>query len=111
AQLPFWIERLGFSKTAEVPHGGAIGFAILQLGDAEVMLQSRASVADDIAALSAEPWRSALYVEIEDLERTKRALGDVPRFLEERTTFYGMREIGVRDPAGNAVILAQRASG
>jgi hypothetical protein len=28
--------------------------------------------------------------------------------MEERTTFYGMREIGVFDPAGHIVIFAKR---
>jgi len=108
--LPFWCERLGFTKTVEVPHGDRLGFAILEHGGVELMLQSRASVADDIAALAKEPSRSMLFIEIESLDDVKRALGDWPRFLEERTTFYGTREIGVRDPAGNAVILAQRVT-
>jgi uncharacterized glyoxalase superfamily protein PhnB len=32
-----------------------------------------------------------------------------PIALPERTTFYGMREIGVIDPAGHTVIFAARA--
>jgi hypothetical protein len=28
--------------------------------------------------------------------------------MEDRTTFYGMREIGVRDPDGHIVIFAKR---
>ena len=32
-----------------------------------------------------------------------------PITMPERTTFYGMREIGVFDPAGNIVIFAVRA--
>lgn len=105
--LPFWLERLGFEKSVEVPHGDALGFAILLHGAVEVMLQSRASVADDIAALAPGPHRAALFVEVESLDAVKAALGDWPRFLEERTTFYGMREIGVRDPDGNALIFAE----
>ena len=27
--LPFWVDALGFTKTVEVPHEGALGFAIL----------------------------------------------------------------------------------
>jgi hypothetical protein len=30
--LPFWVERLGFTKTIEVPHGNKIGFVALQKG-------------------------------------------------------------------------------
>ena len=39
ACLPFWIARLGFEKTVEVPHEGSLGFVILVRDGAEVMLQ------------------------------------------------------------------------
>jgi len=63
-----------------------------------------------VPALAKEASRTLLFVEIESLDDVKKALGDWPRLFEERATFYGTREIGVRDPAGNAVILAQRLS-
>src|SRR5258706_12929178 len=44
--LPFWCDRLGFARTVEVPHGDSLGFVILQLQGAELMLQSRASAGD-----------------------------------------------------------------
>jgi len=37
-----------------------------------------------------------------------RRLGCYPIAREERTTFYGMREIGVFDPGGQIVIFAKR---
>src|SRR3984893_19572441 len=46
--LPFWIERLGFQKTAEVPEGDKLGFIILVKGNVEVMYQTGASVAKDL---------------------------------------------------------------
>ncbi len=30
--LPFWVDKLGFTKTIEVPHGNKIGFVALQKG-------------------------------------------------------------------------------
>jgi hypothetical protein len=33
----------------------------------------------------------------------------LPLVFDERTTFYGAREICVRDPAGNVVVFAQFA--
>ena len=35
--LPFWVDRLGCEKTAEVPHEDALGFVILKHGDVELM--------------------------------------------------------------------------
>jgi uncharacterized glyoxalase superfamily protein PhnB len=107
--LPFWCERLGFARQVEVPHGDVLGFVILNRGPVEVMLQSRASVRDDIAALADDSYRSALYVEVEDLAPIRRATKGMKTLFEERTTFYGAREIGVRDPEGNAVLFAEAA--
>ena len=42
-----------------------------------------------------------------DLDAVDRALEDVPRALPRRRTFYGMDEIGVREPGGHVVMFAQ----
>ena len=109
--LPVWCDRLGFVRTAEVPHGDALGFVILANGATELMIQSRASVAADLPALARDPAGSSLFVEVEDLAAVRDAVRDLEPLFEERTTFYGAREIGVRDPAGNAVVLAQFGAG
>ena len=108
--LPFWCERLGFARQVEVPHGTVLGFVILTSGAVEVMLQSRASVRDDIKALAEDSYRSALYIEVGDLTPIRQATKGMTTLFEERTTFYGAREIGVRDPEGNAVLFAEAAS-
>ena len=105
--LPFWCERLGFEKTVEVPAGDKLGFVILKHGAVEVMLQSRASVEGDVPPLAAGAHRSALYIEVDDLAPLRKALAGYPEIIPERTTFYGAREILVKDPAGNAVVFAK----
>src|SRR3954465_440234 len=108
ACLPFYVERLGFTQTVDVPHDGKLGFVILKRGDLELMLQSRASVAADIAGLAPDGFRAALYIEVDKLAPIRKALQDWPLVVPERTTFYGAREIIVRDPAGNVVCFASR---
>jgi hypothetical protein len=44
------------------------------------------------------------------LEDVLKRLEGYPIAMPQRETFYGMREIGVRDPAGNVVIFAVRIS-
>jgi uncharacterized glyoxalase superfamily protein PhnB len=107
ACLPFWVDRLGFARTAEVPHGSQLGFVILTRGKLELMLQSRASLKDDVAALAegAGAHFAVLYFEVDDLAPIRAALEGWPRVVPERTTFYGAREIIVRDPAGHAVFF------
>jgi catechol 2,3-dioxygenase-like lactoylglutathione lyase family enzyme len=102
--LPFY-ERFGFAKTVDVPHEGKLGFVILKRDPVELMLQSRASLAADIAGVTDE-FRATLYIEVDQLAPIRKALGDWPRVVPERTTLYGAREIIVRDPAGNLVLFA-----
>lgn len=105
--LPFW-ERLGFARTVELPEGDALGFVILVKDDTEVMYQSTASVKGDIPALASTPQRGTLlFIEVSDLDAVIATLGDAPRVFERRKTFYGMDEIGVREPGGNAITFAQ----
>ncbi len=112
ACLPFYL-ALGFEKAAEVPHppeGGAgspLGFVILKHGATELMLQSTASLDLDVATLGQDTYRAVLYLRVASLDPMRAALKDVPPVVPERTTFYGAREIIVRDPAGNALFFAE----
>ena len=107
--LDFWVGKLGFQKTVDVPEGDHLAFVILQKGNVEVMYQTYASVDKDMPAISQEIRKGPtfLYVEVENLDGLKPALKSSPVYMPERTTFYGAREIGVRDPAGHFVTFAQ----
>jgi hypothetical protein len=113
--LPFYL-RLGFEKTVSVPHppdageGAPIGFVILKHGAVELMLQSIASIAADVVGMEKDAYRSALYVRVASLDPIRSALEGWPRVVPERTTFYGAREIIVRDPAGNVLSFAAHES-
>jgi hypothetical protein len=108
--LPFWIDRMGFQSVAEVPQGDRIGFLILMRDGTELMLQSLASVrADEPAFAAAGASRVAsLFIEVDDFADTLQRLEGYPLAMPERTTFYGMREVGVFEPGGNIVIFAVR---
>ena len=108
--LPFWVERLGFEKTAEVPHGDRLGFVILQKGAVEIMYQTRDSVREDVPALGGMPTGgSMLFVQVDDLDAVERALEGIEPVTPRRKTFYGADELIVREPAGNVVTFAQFA--
>jgi hypothetical protein len=104
--LPFWVDRLGFDRTVEVPHGEGLGFVILKKGALELMLQSRASLSEDLPAVAEGPHRSFLYLEVADLGPIRKALVGWPEAAPERKTFYGAQEIIVRAPSGHVVIFA-----
>lgn len=104
--LPFWTDRLGFTKVAEVPEGDRLGFVILQKDGVEVMYQSRDSVRKDIPQLADTPPGTSLYIEVSDIDAAEKAVKGLPVVVPRRKTFYGAEEIGVREPGGNAVILS-----
>ncbi|HYO47242.1 MAG TPA: VOC family protein [Gemmatimonadota bacterium] len=105
--LPFWVDALGFAKTAEVPHEDALGFVILEKDGYEVMLQSVASLEADVPAVVPPPGGSVLFLEIEDLSAIEAAVAGFELLVPRRKTFYGAEEIFVREPGGNVVGFAQ----
>ena len=109
--LSFWVDRLGFTRVAEVPDGDRLGFVILQKDGIEVMYQSRESVRKDIPALADVPAGGTnLYIDVADVAAVERAVKGVEIVVPRRKTFYGADEIGVREPGGNAVIFGQHVS-
>jgi catechol 2,3-dioxygenase-like lactoylglutathione lyase family enzyme len=105
--LEFWVDRMGFEKTVEVPESNGVGFAILVKDGAEVMLQSIESVEKDAPGFL-KPGHSALFIEVDDFAATKKRLEGYPLALPERVTFYGMREVGVFEPGGHTIVFAAR---
>jgi hypothetical protein len=106
--LPFWVEKLGFTKTIEVPHGSKLGFVALRKGSTEVMYQSYASVAEDVPVVAEiQKGPTFLYIEVDNLDAVVNALKDAKIVQPERTAFYGMREVGFQEPGGHYVTFAQ----
>lgn len=105
--LPFWVDALGFEKTAEVPHDDALGFVILQKNDREVMLQTVASMKADVPAIVPPAGGSCLFLEVEDLAEIERAMEGFDVVVPRRSTFYGAEEIFVREPGGNVIGFAE----
>lgn len=109
--LPFWIDRLGFEKTAEVPHGERIGFVILQKDGTELMYQTFDSVVADLPSLSGLPRAgSVLFIEVADIDATEKAVDGCQVVVPRRKTFYGSDELFVREPGGHMVGFAQFGS-
>jgi uncharacterized glyoxalase superfamily protein PhnB len=108
--LPFW-DALGFQRTAEVPHGEALGFVILQSDGVEVMYQTVASVRDDEPRLlegSRAIGSTGLFFEVDDLDAIASKIPKSAEVIaERRTTPYGSTEIILRDGAGNVVTFAK----
>lgn len=107
--LDFWIKRLGFEKTVEVPHGKRLGFVILAKGDQQIMMQTRASIGEDIAVIAPHLEKRTVvqYIDVDSLDAVLSCLSGWKLLLPPRVTFYGAKEIAVQDPAGFLLVFAE----
>ncbi len=112
----FFRDRLGFTQTAVIADGDELGFAMLEKDGVEVMIQSHASVIEDVGPDAARAVNETisgrgavgLYVSVSDVDLVVPAVADADVIVPLRKTFYGMHEITVREPGGHAVTFASR---
>ncbi|HEU4413828.1 MAG TPA: VOC family protein [Candidatus Angelobacter sp.] len=111
--ISFWTERMGFANVVEVPEGDSVGFVLLQKDGVELMYQSYASVEKDNAATAqaARKGPAFLYIEVENLETALAATNGAEIAMPVRSTFYGSKEFGIKDPVGHYIIFAQQGAG
>jgi hypothetical protein len=109
--LKLWVDRLGFVKTAEVPEdnkpGNRLGFVILVKSPIELMLQTRKGAdADDPSLVAYHQAGANLYIEVANFPDLLRRIDGYPVVVPTRDTFYGMREISIKEPGGNIITFA-----
>jgi uncharacterized glyoxalase superfamily protein PhnB len=111
SSVKFWVERMNFEKTVEVPQEGGLAFAALQKGDIELMYGSYASLErePDLPG-SYQRGTGFLFIEVDDLDAVLAAMKGVPMVLPVHKTFYGATEFTVKDPAGHLITFAHFAA-
>ena len=108
--VEFWTHRFGFKATVEVPEGDHIGFVALEHGNIELMYQTYTGIKADPAnplADAVERGPSFLFMEVPDINAALTALDGAEIVQGLHDTFYGSREVVVREPGGHFVIFAQ----
>jgi uncharacterized glyoxalase superfamily protein PhnB len=108
ACVHFWVDRLHFEITMEVPDGTNLAFAALKKGPLELMYGSFASLNKDAATEhSYQKGTSFLFLEVEDVDSVFAAMKSAPILTPIHKTFYGATEFTVKDPAGHFITFAQ----
>ena len=108
--LKFWTERFGFRKTVEVPEGDHLGFVALENDKVEIMYQTYSGMQADPAnplAKAVEQGPSFLFMEVPDIKAAEQALKGADIVQPIHDTFYGSKEIVVKEPGGHFVIFSQ----
>lgn len=110
ACVKFWVERMGFKTTAEVPEGDNLAFAALEKGPVELMYGSYGSLQKELGDRMPARGSSYLFFEVDDLEAALTAMQGAEVVSAVHATFYGSKEFTVKDPAGHVVTFAQFAA-
>ena len=111
--IKFWTERFGFKVTIEVPEGDHIGFAALENGSVELMYQTYQGMKADPSnplANDVEKGPSFIFMEVSDINETIAAVKGAEVVQGLHDTFYGSKEIVVKEPGGHFVIFSQLPS-
>jgi uncharacterized glyoxalase superfamily protein PhnB len=108
--LSFYREVLGFQVLTTLPKQEPFDFAIVQRDGVELMFQSRASLSDNVPALTGVPIGASqtLYIEVEGVRDLHQALHDqVEIVVDFHTTFYGTQEFYFRDINGYVLSFSE----
>jgi hypothetical protein len=107
--LEFWEKRLGYQVAVRVPEAGAIDFAILDNNGHAVAFQTRKSILEDVPAMAPYIQGPCVvqYIDVESLAPVLEALSGYTLLAGPRDTWYGAREIFLRDPAGYLVAFTE----
>ena len=119
ASLRFYHEVLGApmaftvdgEQNTEMPGqiSSDVVFASLRVGEGELMLQERENLLADSPAFGADTVPNAsmtLYFRVDDVDAIAARLPDGTAVVKPlETTWYGMREIWIRDPDGYVLTI------
>lgn len=122
ASVNFYRDRLGFSLMMGLPFESQqpvevlsddvpLQFAMLNKDDAMLMIQHQQSLTDECKLFSSMSVAASgtFYLEVDNIDELIAGLGDdIEIALAERITFYGMRELWIRDNNGYVITLAQK---
>ena len=104
------LEKLGYRVTVRVPEQGTLGFVIAVSATGELMLQTRASLAEDLPDVAKLRPAHLLYGEVESVSSAKDELPDARVIVPRRETFYGAIEAWLELPGGQILGLSEHKS-
>jgi hypothetical protein len=100
-------QALGHTLTVRVPETGPSNFVILNGPSGEVMMQTKASLAEDLPGLGDRKPTYLLYADVKSLAAARAALPSAKVIVEERTTPYGAKESWLELENGTILGLAE----
>lgn len=111
AELAFTVDA---EQNTDMPGSiqDGVVFASIRAGTSEIMLQERTNLLEDSPAFDADTMpgsSTTMYFRVEDADTiVARLPKDTPVLKPLETTWYGMREIWIRDPDGYVLTIGHQ---
>jgi uncharacterized glyoxalase superfamily protein PhnB len=120
--IAFYRSTLGFEHVMSVPKDAeealfhydperSLVYAVIKCGNIEMMLQERGSLMENVPAFESNAVTGGtltFYFKTDDVDTLAAKVKGVCEIVRDlHDTFYGMREIYVRDPNGYVLGFAQ----
>lgn len=110
ATIEFYTTVLGFALVVSVPETGKFNWALLKSGEAEIMLQTRASLGEELPLFAELPIGGALtfYIHTDNVQALREKVQGKAKIVQDlHTTFYGATEFALQDCNGYILAFAQ----
>jgi uncharacterized glyoxalase superfamily protein PhnB len=110
--IRFYRDVLGFEVLMTAPEKEPFDWAMMKMGNVEIMFQTRQSLGGEMAAFKEIPVGGSftLYIDVANVEglyETVKGKATVEKALHD--TFYGTREFVIRDCNGYVMVFAEAA--
>ncbi len=94
----------------EIPEDKKVVYALVKNGDVEIMFQAEKSFKEDVPVLKDSQIGASctFYIELENVENFYNSIKDKVDVVKELfTTWYGMKEVYIRDNNGYILTIAE----
>ncbi len=108
--VSWYKENLGFQLIMSVPEEGEMDWAMMQKDEVALMFQTRKSLAEDFSLFADVPIGASMsfFTKMEGLDELHKMIVDRSAIVKPPyETFYGMREIMVKDCNGYYLTFAE----
>lgn len=110
--LAFYTGVLGFEKIMAHPQEGEPVWAMIKSGDVRIMLEAKQGMQKSVPGFDGISIGASLtlFIETDDVDGLYAEIKDKVEIVKDiETTFYGMREVAIKDIDGYVLVFAQHS--
>jgi len=103
-----WYEKLGFNLEMTVPDKGPFDWAMVKMGEIELMFQRTGSLQDEIPGLGQPGGGFTLFIRMTGVQEMRDKADALDAIVVDlHKTFYQATEVAIKDPSGYHLVFAE----